>query len=347
MKLAKAWFVGWILFASLGLAAACGGKASVDGTDSHTHWLRDCQADDECGDLSCICGVCTKACDEGADCAPFGAETTCEVPVGCSARGPTACLAKSQNGGLGGAGAAGASSEPGGSGAQGGNGSAAGAPDCAAMDARVDPDPVCKRFLEAYAWDGTQCQRIPCGCQGSECGALFPSADACDHAYRACYAEHGVSRACAVHADCVIQSRSCCQSCAPVDDPGQILMATAATAPTLGDAGICVGDPQGGCDPCAPYEYSSVYSACVAGECRLLDLSDRATCQTAADCRLVTKDCCDCGGDFSVFGLAAVDASFVRPDYCPTNPTCAECAGGSTDNARAQCRDGICEVSRL
>jgi hypothetical protein len=214
------------------------------------------------------------------------------------------------------------------------------------MDAHVDPDPVCKRFLEAYSWDGTQCQRIPCGCQGSDCDALFPSADACDHAYRACYADRGVSRACTVHADCAVQARSCCAACSGTDDPGEVLMATRADAPSLRDAGRCVGDPQGACDDCEPFPYYSVYAACIEAECRLLDVSAHAACEVDADCQLTTKDCCACGGDFSSLGMVSVDASFTLHDHCSDVP-CLECAGGQASDVVAVCREGVCAVGLL
>ena len=40
--------------------------------DSHTNWLRTCNTDDECGGLSCLCGVCTAPCstDDACSVAP-------------------------------------------------------------------------------------------------------------------------------------------------------------------------------------------------------------------------------------------------------------------------------------
>lgn len=37
-------------------------------TGSQTHWLRSCDDATDCGELSCICGACTLACDETAAC---------------------------------------------------------------------------------------------------------------------------------------------------------------------------------------------------------------------------------------------------------------------------------------
>ncbi len=57
------------------LLAACGGR--VEGTDSSTHWLDQCNDDDDCGSgLQCECGSCTKGCDAITDCNGL-TEATC------------------------------------------------------------------------------------------------------------------------------------------------------------------------------------------------------------------------------------------------------------------------------
>jgi hypothetical protein len=338
MKIAKAWVLSAALWGALSLVASCGGKASVDGTDSHTHWLKECEADSECGDLRCICGVCTKACDEGANCLQFGAETSCEVPKGCDARGPTACVLPTPGGG-------------GGGGSSGGSTSSGGAPagmDCEAMDAASDGTRCAG--IAGYTWNGSVCTAVLCGCAGSECGRIFATADECDRAFRECYAERGIGRSCENHADCMVQTRLCCEPCSTADDPQEILLATSSDSPTLRAAGICLGDQTGGCDDCAPFQHHGVYASCVEGECRLLDVTEQAKCQTVDDCRLVTKDCCDCGGDFSGPGLLAVDASFTGPEYCPADQTCPACVGGvPPDDIRPTCEEavGTCRVSLL
>lgn len=55
---------------------ACG-KAARDGTDSSTHWLARCQTDQDCGDLQCLCGECTRTCSEASGC-PDPALARCE-----------------------------------------------------------------------------------------------------------------------------------------------------------------------------------------------------------------------------------------------------------------------------
>jgi glucuronoarabinoxylan endo-1,4-beta-xylanase len=36
--------------------------------DSHTNWLRTCGGDADCGELQCVCGVCTLPCDDSSAC---------------------------------------------------------------------------------------------------------------------------------------------------------------------------------------------------------------------------------------------------------------------------------------
>ncbi len=47
---------------------AFGCEPSGPQTDSQTNWLKNCQADAQCAGLSCICGVCTRACNDTANC---------------------------------------------------------------------------------------------------------------------------------------------------------------------------------------------------------------------------------------------------------------------------------------
>jgi len=57
-----------LLFVLGVLAPACDPPAPGPQGDSHTNWLRTCEADDECGALSCVCGLCTLTCSADADC---------------------------------------------------------------------------------------------------------------------------------------------------------------------------------------------------------------------------------------------------------------------------------------
>lgn len=58
-----------LLLALSSFAFGCEPPAPGPQGDSHTNWLRTCEADADCGALSCVCGVCTLTCSGDADCA--------------------------------------------------------------------------------------------------------------------------------------------------------------------------------------------------------------------------------------------------------------------------------------
>ena len=306
MKLFKLSAFAVCFWGALALVTSCGGHSTADGTDSNTHWLRDCDSDSDCGSLSCVCGVCTAPCSDGSDCAPFGASATCAVPRGCSSpSAPSACVRASDGGG---------GSSSGDSSSDGGGGGSTIAPDpeCPAMDARTG-QLNCGEVV-GYAYDGKVCAPVFCSCEGSECGALFATADECDSAYQACYAKRGVLRSCVTHSECRIQYRTCCPGC---DTPGVAsFMATTMPSAALDQAGICIGDPTGPCNNCLPGQNPALYSACIEGECRMVDLSEQAACKTSADCQLLSKNCCDCPED-SRTDLVSVNKSTTSLPFCP------------------------------
>lgn len=63
---------------AFGLCCALGGLLGCDPSepelvpegDSHTNWLQTCTNDAECGDLSCLYGLCTRACTDDSACQP-------------------------------------------------------------------------------------------------------------------------------------------------------------------------------------------------------------------------------------------------------------------------------------
>jgi glucuronoarabinoxylan endo-1,4-beta-xylanase len=58
-----------LLFALCALGPGCEPSTPGPQGDSHTNWLRTCEVDQDCGALSCVCGVCTLTCTGDADCA--------------------------------------------------------------------------------------------------------------------------------------------------------------------------------------------------------------------------------------------------------------------------------------
>lgn len=309
-----------LLASSLVAAASCG-QTETAGGDSNTHWLERCDSEDDCGGLSCLCGVCTEACAGDENCRRFGSQAACGEVAGCDAPPSSVCVVGQ---GAAGSGPGPASNDP-----------------CRPFDAVSGPN-NCGDVV-GYTWNGQGCEAVYCSCQGSECNRLFESADACDRAQGPCYAESGVTRQCATHADCVLQFRSCCGPCGVPE--GDLYIATRVDSPNLNDAGICRGTPNGACLDCVSLENPAIHAACVDGECSVLDLTDHGECASDQDCRVTTKDCCECGGDFSSSGAIAVTQSFTSHDYCDS-PTCDPCVP-STEGVTATCNLSLsrCEAS--
>jgi hypothetical protein len=90
---ARAFFVVALCGVAALAVPSCGGATEDGGTDSNTHWLRKCSADSDCGTLSCLCGVCTRPCNETASCADLGETAVCGTsPSTCASASPV-CVA--------------------------------------------------------------------------------------------------------------------------------------------------------------------------------------------------------------------------------------------------------------
>ncbi len=72
------------------LLLGCGKRQEAAGgvTDTNTNWLKSCESDSVCGDLQCLCGVCTIACERNQECSHLADEASCQPPSrqGCSAQ---------------------------------------------------------------------------------------------------------------------------------------------------------------------------------------------------------------------------------------------------------------------
>lgn len=76
-------------FGALALASGCGSRTDdiPRGTDTSSHWLASCEEDTECAsEQSCLCGVCTRQCDESRDCRSLDEDALCVEVDECSAR---------------------------------------------------------------------------------------------------------------------------------------------------------------------------------------------------------------------------------------------------------------------
>ncbi len=66
----------WLASLSAVFALSCGANSGSGSSGSETHWLSQCDADDECGEFRCLCGRCSMACDDNDQCAEPGTEVS-------------------------------------------------------------------------------------------------------------------------------------------------------------------------------------------------------------------------------------------------------------------------------
>jgi len=57
----------------------CGETASSIGTE--THWFQECDAESDCNNLACVCGICTLLCSEDSDCSQASEIAECTAPA--------------------------------------------------------------------------------------------------------------------------------------------------------------------------------------------------------------------------------------------------------------------------
>jgi hypothetical protein len=63
---------------ALAAALGCTARSRSPSADSQAHWLKPCVEDAQCGELSCLCGVCSLVCANADDCGPQdGTALTC------------------------------------------------------------------------------------------------------------------------------------------------------------------------------------------------------------------------------------------------------------------------------
>lgn len=80
------------LLSALGVTA-CGGGTMQPDTESNTNWLEMCTKDADCdGDSRCLCGTCTKACDDSDECGGVAKSAECiettMLAAGCNGEAP-------------------------------------------------------------------------------------------------------------------------------------------------------------------------------------------------------------------------------------------------------------------
>ncbi len=66
----------WFATLTAVFALSCGANTGSGSSGSETHWLSRCDADDQCGEFSCLCGRCSVACEEDDPCDEPGTEVS-------------------------------------------------------------------------------------------------------------------------------------------------------------------------------------------------------------------------------------------------------------------------------
>lgn len=67
-----------IALAVIAVGTSCASSEAPSSLMGNTNWLTSCDEDDDCGDLSCSCGVCTRECTATSDCSELGG-SVCDV----------------------------------------------------------------------------------------------------------------------------------------------------------------------------------------------------------------------------------------------------------------------------
>jgi hypothetical protein len=95
----------------------------------------------------------------------------------------------------------------------------------------------------------------------------------------------------------------------------------------------------------------SLVATCDEGLCAVVDLHDHpaAQCEASDECRVRTRDCCECGGGTGRGDLIGIRAD-AAGDYpglvCDRDEACPECAPVYPEEAEAECTaEGYCTVT--
>lgn len=188
--------------------------------------------------------------------------------------------------------------------------------------------------------DPREAERIPGTCN-FECPDGWVSQSLCDVGPECDIA------ACAGNEDCQLAWDTCCGVCStPTLDDYDAINSDAFDA----HREMVCPEPVP-CPRCAEGFNPNLGASCQAGTCEGYDLSTLALteCTEASDCRVRTRDCCECGADTSFFNLMAIRAD-GNADYealvCPSDSGCLECAPVYPEDVVALCNaEGRCELA--
>lgn len=308
MKRTTALRIAWLLAVLACLAPACATKTSV-GTDSSTHWLEQCKTDDDCGELSCECGVCTKECTTPSDCSRLSASAECQAVPGCGSNGQV-CLKQPLDGG---------------------------------DDIALGVCPAGTVEGSSCVGSGlTHCSTVCAGgtatsdllaCISGSWGKSPFGSSPCDSG------TVDVSTSCEKNSDCYAANSTCCGTCG---EPGlSDRRAIAVSSRSAYEGVVCSGS--GACPPCVPPS-GTIVAVCRNAQCVLEDVKAQTSCTKDEDCQVVPRDCCACG----IVAASALTVTSSGFSACPPAVTCPECFGISLPpEYKATCNvaRGYCELA--
>lgn len=144
--------------------------------------------------------------------------------------------------------------------------------------------------------------------------------------------------------DCIVSSESCCGQCGAYTSEDVI----ATNRESLSSYVEARCGASFACDACAAGVLPSITAVCRGGRCTVVDLSQdpMTACVHDDDCRVRTKDCCECGGHLlDLVAIATSAASSYDHLVCEEGIGCDPCLPSYT--LTAACDDGHCVVELL
>lgn len=335
-----------------GLAGSCGGATNKPITGSESHFLETCE--ESCGQgLQCICGVCTRVCDDASKCTPLADGAACVEladvgPTGCTDVSPAqgvcdrACSNDGQCSGLGDGFVckAGVCREP--------DGPTPGDP----TPTPEDPESTCALPLETgecrasmprFGFDpvlGT-CRPFTYG----GCGGNANNFESFAECVTTCTTFPQEAFECVSNSQCARLDAAPCR-CDPSEKNDFFslnVMYQQAYNELRAERPVCAP-----CEPTGTAETTSVNfgAHCNAGRCEIFDVreSQYSECTPEVGCTLRGGVSCCQECEAGVVALSA-DADVYSDLQCNELPiTCVACGPTIDEDTRAECIEGRCQV---
>ena len=157
-----------------------------------------------------------------------------------------------------------------------------------------------------------------------------------------------LSSPCTANSECSLAIDNCCGPCGrpTLDDYDAILSSRSVEHARR----VCPDPGSVPCPGCASMDNPNLGAACEGGTCVGYDVRQRSlsSCTSDGDCRLRTRDCCECGGgtDFgSLIALRVDGETSYQTLACEPDSACPECAPIYPTEFEAFCADdGHCDV---